>query len=64
MNKKIALIVAGLIFTLVALIHVLRIIYYWQVTVAGYSIPMSASSVALSVSAILAIWMFVAAAKK
>ncbi|HHF7366816.1 TPA: hypothetical protein ACPSKY_003780 [Legionella bozemanae] len=64
MGKRIPLVVAGVIFTLVALIHVLRIVYHWQITAAGYNFPMTGSIVALIISAILALWMFVAAAKK
>jgi hypothetical protein len=64
MSKRIALIVAGIIFTLVALIHALRIIYHWKIVIAGHTVPMSASIIALIVTALIALWMFLAAAKK
>ena len=61
MNKNLPLIVAGIIFTLVALIHLLRIIYHWEIIISGYVIPMSASIIALIITAIVALWMFLAA---
>lgn len=64
MSKKIPLVVSGIIFTLVALIHALRLIYHWHITVSGHSIPMSVSIIGFIVTGILAIWMLVAAAKK
>ena len=62
--KRLALKVAGVIFSIFALMHLLRVLYHWQMMIAGYEIPESASVVALIVAGILAIWMFVAAVKK
>lgn len=64
MSKKIALIVAGIIFSLVALLHLLRIFFHWEIIIAGHNVPMSASVVAFIVVAFIALWMFIAAAKK
>ena len=64
MSKRIPLVVSGIIFAFVALIHYLRLIYHWQITVSGHSVPMSASIIALIVTGLLALWMFVAAAQK
>jgi hypothetical protein len=61
MSKKTPLIVAGIVFSIVAILHLLRIIYHWEVIIAGQSIPMSVSIVGFVVTAILAIWMFRAA---
>lgn len=63
MNKQIPLIVAGIIFSLVALVHLLRLYYHWEVIVAGQMIPMSLSVGGLVITAILALWMFIAASK-
>ncbi|KTD63293.1 hypothetical protein Lsan_1411 [Legionella santicrucis] len=64
MSKKIPLVVAGIIFTLVALLHLLRIFFHWKIIIAGYNISMSASVVAFIVITFIALWMFIAAAKK
>lgn len=51
-------IVSGIFFTLVALLHLLRIIYAYPVTAGEYSVPMLASWVAMLVTACLAFWAF------
>ena len=55
--------VAAIIFTFVALIHLLRIIYHWEIIISGYLIPMSASTIALIITGIIVLWMFIAAEK-
>lgn len=64
MNKNIALNVAGVIFVLVALIHLFRLLTRFEVTFNGNPVPMSASGIALVVTCALAIWMFAAAKHK
>ena len=64
MNKRLALVVAGIIFSFITLIHLLRLYYHWEVLIAGHNIPMSASLIGLIVTGILALWMFIAASKK
>lgn len=59
--KNLPLIIAGIIFSIVALAHLLRVIYHWQIIIAGYIIPISASIVAFVIAIVLAIWMFAAA---
>lgn len=63
MSKNSALIVAGIIFSLVALCHLVRVLLHISITVAGHSIPMTTSYVGLIVALLLAIWMFVASRK-
>ena len=63
MNKSLPLSVAGIIFSLVALMHLLRLFYHWKILVAGYTIPMSVSVAGLFITVILALWMFIAASK-
>lgn len=58
MKKDKALFVAGLIFTLVALVHLLRIFFQFEVVVSGYILPMWLSVAGILVSSFLAIWMF------
>ena len=64
MNKNIALNVAGIIFLLVALIHLVRLLTRFEVTLRGNPMPLSASGIALVVTAALAVWMFAAAKQK
>ena len=54
MNRKTFSLVAGLIFLLVAVIHVLRLAFGWHVDIVGCSIPMWVSWVALPISGFLA----------
>jgi hypothetical protein len=64
MNRTLSpLVVAGIIFTFVALMHLLRIVYNWDVIIAGQAVPMYASTIGLIVAGVLAIWMFVTASK-
>jgi len=63
MSKRKPLIVAGVIFTIVAIGHLLRLINHWEVIIGGWNIPSSLSVVAVIVGAILAIWMFKSAAR-
>ena len=58
MNKRLPLLVAGCVFTLVAVIHLLRLVYHWEILIAGQVIPMSFSVAGLIVAGILALWMF------
>lgn len=57
------LIIAGIIFSIVALAHLLRVIYHLDIIIAGYTIPISVSIIAFFVAIILALWMFTSAAK-
>ena len=51
-------VVSGLIFTLVALVHLLRLLYGLSIQVDDAVIPMTVSLVGLIVSSGLAIWAF------
>ena len=55
-----ALIVAGVIFGLVALMHLLRLIYKSPVIIAGKTIPIWVSDIGFIFPLILSIWMFMA----
>jgi uncharacterized membrane protein YecN with MAPEG domain len=50
--------VSALIFTIVAVMHLVRIINRWSVVIGPNNISMNVSWVALVVSALLAIWGF------
>jgi hypothetical protein len=63
MNWKTFSIVAGVIFAVVALLHLLRIYMDWPVVIADWSVPMWVSWIALVVAGILAIWGLAFAAR-
>jgi len=63
MNLRLPLTVAGIVFALVALMHLLRVIYQWPILIATMSIPMYVSMIGFVVALALAIWMFVARSK-
>ncbi len=51
-------VVSGVIFSLVALAHLLRIVYGMPVQVDDFAVPMSVSWMGLFVTAGLAFWAF------
>jgi len=54
MSQKIFSVVAGLIFLLIAVMHVLRLALKWEVVLNGWSVPMWVSVVAMVIAAYLA----------
>ena len=56
MDRKTYFLVAGIIFTLVALFHLLRVFEDWPVTIADWSAPKWVSWIARMVAGGLAIW--------
>lgn len=55
-NPKPYFVVSGCLFTLVALVHLVRAIYGWPVVVADWEVPISVSWVAFVLTASLALW--------
>jgi hypothetical protein len=55
MDRKTYSVVAGIIFTLVALFHLVRIFEDWPVIIEDWSVPKWVSWVALIVAGVLAI---------
>ena len=45
---------AGVVFLAVAVVHALRLVFKWQVIVAGWQVPMWVSAVALVIGVYLA----------
>ena len=64
MSKQLPLVVAGIIFSIVAIAHLLRYIYHWDLVAAGHTVPMAVSEYGFVVAALLAFWMFIASRKK
>jgi hypothetical protein len=58
MDQKTYCMVAGIIFTLVALFHVLRIFMEWPIMIGNWSVPKSMSWIALIVAGGLALFGF------
>jgi hypothetical protein len=58
MSRKTFLLVAGIIFALVALAHAARIYMDWRVMIADWSVPKSVSWIALVVAGVLALFAF------
>jgi len=61
MDKNVALIIAGVFFVLVALLHLVRLITKFEVTVSKRVIPLWVNVIGLLVAGLLALWMFTAA---
>ncbi|WP_013325042.1 hypothetical protein [Gloeothece verrucosa] len=58
MTQKSYLIVSGLIFALIGLLHLIRIIYHWPAIVGVWTVPLSMSFIAIIITAVLAVWAF------
>ncbi len=58
MGHKKYCIVSGVVFSLVALAHLLRMVYGMSVQIDEYAVPMSVSWVAFIVTAALVVWAF------
>jgi len=52
------ILITGVIFAIVALVHLLRLLLDWPAQVAGLAVPPWASWIAFLVAAALAIWAF------
>ena len=63
-SKNSALIAAGVIFAIVAAIHLSRLVTKFQLIVAGREIPVWANIGAFAIAGLLAVWMFAAARQK
>ena len=55
MSHKSYALVAGMVFSLVAVGHILRLVYEWPVHMAGWALPMWASWMGLLVAGFLGI---------
>lgn len=62
--KKAALTVAGFVFALVGILHIIRYGKALSIVIGSFTIPMDWSLYGAAVSGILALWMFFAAIQK
>jgi len=60
MDQSQALLVAGIVFGFIALIHLLRLIYKFDVIIAGKKIPLWANWIGLVIAGGLSVWMLMA----
>jgi hypothetical protein len=58
MNLRLYTIVSAVIFGLVALVHLARLIFQWDLTFAGHVVPMWASVVGIVVAGFLSFFGF------
>ena len=58
MNSRKYCVVSGILFSLVAIAHLLRILNGASVLIDDYAVPMSVSWVGLVVPGVLALWAF------
>ena len=59
MNTQVlALRVAGTIFGIVSLAHLLRLVMNAEVIIEGYAVPMWVSAAAVAVTGLLSLWMW------
>lgn len=56
--KNLALITAGVIFLVVALIHLFRLIHPFNLTIGHYEVPLWVNLIAFIVIGFLSLWMF------
>jgi len=64
MSNNISLIIAGTIFIIVAILHLVRLIVKLHITVGRWEVPMFVSMIGLILAGVLGMWMFISAAKK
>ncbi len=58
MRNNLALKVAGIIFFLVSMLHLLRLAFQWEVIIGGFSVPFGWSIFGLVFALLLSFWMF------
>lgn len=58
MGKQIYCLVSGVIFALVALLHLLRLLNSWAVQIGPFAIPTALSVLGLVFFALLSLWAF------
>ena len=62
-NKALPLLVSGYVFGIIALAHLLRIIFKSDLIIASVNIPMEVSYIGFVITLLFSIWMFKSAKK-
>jgi len=58
------LLVSGLLFGVVAVVHILRLAYGWPVQIAGFMVPLDVSWAGIVVPGALCVWAFILALRR
>ncbi len=58
MSEKLYLTISGVIFAIIALLHLLRILFQWPAMVGVWSVPLVISVMAVIIAGILTFWAF------
>ena len=58
MTEKLYLIISGVIFALIGLLHLLRIMFQWPAMVGAWTVPFTISLMVIMVAAVLTFWAF------
>jgi len=58
------LLVSGLVFGVVTVVHILRLAYGWPVQIAGFAVPVDASWAGILVAGALCVWAFILALRR
>ncbi len=64
MDNKTYLLISGAIFGLVAVGHILRVMFNWSFAIGGWDAPISVSWVALFAAAAMCVWAIRLATKE
>ncbi len=64
LHKNTPLVTGGIIFLLIALLHLIRLVTHTQVLVGSREIPFNSSIIALIITVALGIWLLAAAKQK
>jgi len=62
MSKNVSLVIAGIVFVIVAVFHLIRLIVKSRVTVGQWEVPMYFSIIGLILTGVLSILMFISVA--
>lgn len=57
-DHRMPLLVAGVIFSLLAIMHLLRLFLGWSLVIGTFSVPIWWSGIGLVIAFLLALWMF------
>jgi len=63
MNQKAYLLLCGVVFFVVAAAHLTRLIFGWEIAIAGWTVPQWVSVPGLIIPGVLSAWGFVLASR-
>ena len=52
------LVVSGTLFTLISLLHLIRLLVHWPAVIAGWTVPLWVSGLGFVVAGALCVWAF------